>query len=151
VLSADCYARYSKLRDRPTLFVCGTDEYGTATETRAQELKVSPRELCDEFAAKHKAIYDWFELGFDTFGRTSTEKHTEIVQDIFLKLKEKGYIAEDSTDQPKCKEHGYLADRFVEGTCPVCSYKGEFPVRPVHESHNAGLQRSDKTCCRRKG
>ncbi len=26
VLSADVYSRYSKLRDRPTLYICGTDE-----------------------------------------------------------------------------------------------------------------------------
>ena len=34
VLSADCYARYCRARQRNTLFVCGTDEYGTATEAK---------------------------------------------------------------------------------------------------------------------
>ena len=85
VLSADVFARYSKLRNRPTLYICGTDEYGTATETRALETKQTPQQLCDEFHFKHKAVYDWFEIGFDHFGRTTTQKQTEIVQDIFLK------------------------------------------------------------------
>jgi leucyl-tRNA synthetase len=35
VLSADVYARYCRLRGHNVLFVCGTDEYGTATEARA--------------------------------------------------------------------------------------------------------------------
>ncbi|KAI3479574.1 hypothetical protein L1887_58386 [Cichorium endivia] len=36
-LSADVYARYSRTRNRNTLYICGTDEYGTATETKALE------------------------------------------------------------------------------------------------------------------
>lgn len=35
VLSADAFARYSRLRGYNTLYVCGTDEYGTATEVKA--------------------------------------------------------------------------------------------------------------------
>lgn len=123
VLSADVYARYSKLRDRPTLFICGTDEYGTATETKALETGQTPRQLCDEFHVKHKAVYDWFEIGFDHFGRTSTPKQTEIVQDIFWKLHANGYLEERTTEQPYCEKHeAFLADRFVEGICPKCSY-----------------------------
>lgn len=123
VLSADVYARFSKLRDRPTLYICGTDEYGTATETKALETGQTPQALCDEFHAKHKEVYDWFEIGFDYFGRTTTQKQTDIVQDIFLKLHERGFLEERTTTQPFCEKHdGYLADRFVEGTCPKCAY-----------------------------
>lgn len=123
VLSADVYARFSKLRDRPTLYICGTDEYGTATETKALETGQTPQQLCDEFHVKHKEIYDWFEIGFDHFGRTSTPKQTEIVQDIFLKLHRNGFLEERTTEQPFCEKHqAFLADRFVEGTCPKCSY-----------------------------
>ncbi|KYK60534.1 methionyl-tRNA synthetase [Drechmeria coniospora] len=123
VLSADVFSRFSKLRNRPTLYICGTDEYGTATETKALETGQTPQALCDEFHVKHKEVYDWFEIGFDYFGRTTTEKQTEIVQDIFLKLHEKGFLEERTTTQPYCEKHdGYLADRFVEGTCPKCGY-----------------------------
>ncbi|XMA13126.1 hypothetical protein WAI453_005917 [Rhynchosporium graminicola] len=123
VLSADVYSRFSKLRDRPTLFICGTDEYGTATEARARETGQTPKELCDEFHVKHKAIYDWFEIGFDYFGRTTTEQQTAIAQDIFLKLHKNGYLEERTTLQPYCEHHhSFLADRFVEGTCPKCQY-----------------------------
>jgi methionyl-tRNA synthetase len=78
VLSADVFSRFSKLRDRPTLFVCGTDEYGTATETKALETGQTPKELCDEYHKKHKDVYDWFEIGFDYFRRTTTEQQTVI-------------------------------------------------------------------------
>jgi len=61
-LSADCFARYSRQRGNPTLYICGTDEYGTATETRALEEGITPQELCDRFFVQHKDVYDWFEL-----------------------------------------------------------------------------------------
>ncbi|KAK5130477.1 hypothetical protein LTR08_001999 [Meristemomyces frigidus] len=124
VLSADVFARYSKARGNPTLFVCGTDEYGTATETKAIEEGLTPAELCNKYNKIHKEVYDWFEIGFDHFGRTPTAQQTEIAQDIFLKLHKNGYLEERTTTQPYCAQHkGFLADRFVEGECPLCQYK----------------------------
>ena len=123
VLSADVFSRFSKLRGRPTLFICGTDEYGTATETKALETGQTPKELCDEYHKKHKDVYDWFEIGFDYFGRTTTEQQTVIAQDIFTKLYKNGFLEERTTIQPYCEQHqSFLADRFVEGTCPKCDY-----------------------------
>lgn len=124
VLSADIFARYCKDRNYNTLFICGTDEYGTATETKALEEKVSPRELCTKYHKIHKDVYDWFKIGFDYFGRTTTEKQTEIAQDIFLKLYKNNYLEEQVMRQLYCPEHkGYLADRYVEGECPKCHYE----------------------------
>ena len=124
VLSADIFSRYCKDRNYNTLFICGTDEYGTATETKALEDKVTPKELCDKYHKIHKEVYDWFKIGFDYFGRTTTEKQTEIAQDIFMKLYNNGYLEEQVMRQLYCPEHnGYLADRYVEGECPKCSYE----------------------------
>lgn len=123
VLSADIFARYCKDRNYNTLFVCGTDEYGTATETKALEEKVTPRELCTKYHKIHKEVYDWFDIGFDYFGRTTTEKQTEIAQDIFMKLHKNGYLEEQVMRQLYCPVHkGFLADRYVEGECPKCHY-----------------------------
>lgn len=124
VLSADIYARYLKHRNVNTLFVCGTDEYGTATETKALEDKVTPQQLCDKYHKIHKEVYDWFDINFDYFGRTTTPLQTEIAQDIFTKLHQNGFLEEKSTEQLYCEEHNlFLADRFVEGTCPLCQYE----------------------------
>ncbi|EGV63822.1 methionine--tRNA ligase mes1 [Yamadazyma tenuis] len=123
VLSADIYARYTKARNYNSLFICGTDEYGTATETKALEEKMTPRELCDKFSALHAEIYKWFGIGFDYFGRTTTDLQTEIAQDIFMKLFDNGFLEEKTTKQLYCETHkSFLADRYVEGTCPKCKY-----------------------------
>ncbi|MDR1636602.1 MAG: methionine--tRNA ligase, partial [Treponema sp.] len=125
VLSADAFARFCRLRGCETLYVCGTDEYGTATETRAAEEGVSPQELCDRYYAVHSEIYRWFGIGFDKFGRTSTPIQTEVTQDIFRKLDANGFIAEHTIEQLHCDSCGrFLADRYVLGSCPHCGYPG---------------------------
>ncbi|MDR2841967.1 MAG: methionine--tRNA ligase [Spirochaetaceae bacterium] len=125
VLSADCFARFCRLRGYDTCYVCGTDEYGTATETRAAQEGLSPAELCGRYWTIHNDIYKWFNIEFDKFGRTSTPIQTEIVQDIFKKLDSAGFIKEKTIEQLYCKEcERFLADRYVLGTCPHCGYSG---------------------------
>ncbi|RUP47024.1 tRNA synthetases class I (M)-domain-containing protein, partial [Jimgerdemannia flammicorona] len=123
VLSADVYARFCRARGYNTLYICGTDEYGTATETKALEEGVSCQELCDKYNAIHSQVYEWFGISFDHFGRTTTRQQTEIAQDIFLNLHKNGLLAEDTMVQLYCKQCSrFLADRYVEGTCPHCKY-----------------------------
>jgi methionyl-tRNA synthetase len=122
-LSGDAFARYCRLAGHETLYICGTDEYGTATETKALEEGVTPRALCDRYHAVHADIYRWFDISFDRFGRTSVPVHTEITQHIFTKLHENGYIIERTLQQPYCERCArFLADRYVLGTCPHCRY-----------------------------
>lgn len=119
VLSADVFARFGRMRGYNVLYVCGTDEYGTSTETKALEEGLSPREICDKYHRIHSQVYQWFSISFDAFGRTTTADQTRIAQDIFLKLRSNGFLVEDSVDQLKCRRcQRFLADRFVEGTCP---------------------------------
>ncbi len=124
VLSGDVFARYCRLAGFETIYVCGTDEHGTATETKALEEGLTPQQICDKYHEIHKRIYDWFGCSFDVFGRTSRPEHTEITQSIFKKLYENGYITKGNVEQlwcPKCDK--FLADRFVEGTCPYCGFE----------------------------
>uniref|UniRef100_A0A8D2CX50 Methionine--tRNA ligase, cytoplasmic n=1 Tax=Sciurus vulgaris TaxID=55149 RepID=A0A8D2CX50_SCIVU len=124
VLSADVFARYSRLRQWNTLYLCGTDEYGTATETKAMEEGLTPQEICDKYHNIHADIYRWFNISFDIFGRTTTPQQTKITQDIFHRLLARGFVLQDSVEQLRCERCArFLADRFVEGICPFCGYE----------------------------
>ena len=128
LLSADVYSRYQRLIGKHVLYVCGTDEYGTTTEAKATELGITPRELCNKYHELHKQIYDWFNISFDVFGRTSTDNpktdewtHTKLCHEIFNDLVKNGFIVEKKLRQLYCtKTNKYLADRFIKGTCPYC-------------------------------
>ncbi|KAL4436391.1 hypothetical protein ABPG77_009953 [Micractinium sp. CCAP 211/92] len=124
VLSADVYARFCRARGYNCIYVCGTDEYGTATETKALEEGLTCQQICDKYHAIHKAIYDWFDIGFDKFGRTPSRAQTQIGQDIFRTLQERGCLVEQTMEQLYSEPLGkFLADRFVVGTCPKCKYE----------------------------
>lgn len=126
VLSADVFARFSRLLGENVLFICGTDEYGTATETKAIQEKCSPKEICDKYYAIHSEVYEWFDCDFDIFGRTSTIDHSKMTQKIFLELKKNGFIVKKEIEQFKCPNCDIvLADRYIYGTCyhQGCGYK----------------------------
>lgn len=124
MLSADVFARFCRSRGYETLYICGTDEYGTATETKALEENKTPRELCDYYYAQHEEIYKWFGIAFDKFGRTSNGQCTEITQSFFKDLDRNGYITEHTDRQLFCTHCArFLADRYVHGVCPKCGYE----------------------------
>lgn len=79
--------------------------------------------VCDKFHAIHASVYEWFGISFDHFGRTSTDKQTEIAQAIFHECDAKGMVLEKDVDQLFCEKcDKFLADRFVRGICPDCQY-----------------------------
>ena len=126
VLSADVFARFARQRGYNVLYVCGTDEYGTSTETKAVEEGLTPQQICDKYNKLHGEIYDWFNISFDKFGRTTTDEQTKIAQEIFWSLHRSGCTTEDSVEQLHCAScDRFLADRFVEGECPLpgCGYE----------------------------
>ncbi len=123
-LPADIFARFCRLIGKEVVFVGGADENGTPTEVAAIELKISPRQLTDVLYQIHKKVYEWFEISYDNFSRTSLPIHHKTTQDFFWKIYKNGYISEGKMKMPYCeKDNLFLPDRYVEGTCPNCGYE----------------------------
>lgn len=129
VLHASC--RWCRARGKNVVYICGTDEYGTATETKARAEGLTPRAICDKYHALHAEIYKWFDISFDHFGRTSTADpaadtewpHTQIAHEIFHDNAANDNFEQKNTQQMYCEGcQTFLADRLVGGTCPKCSY-----------------------------
>ena len=123
VLSADVYARFCRLAGYNTIYICGTDEYGTATETKALEENKTCKEICDYYFKIHKEIYEWFDCDFDHFGRTTTQEQTNISQKIFWDCYNNGFTYQETKDQLFWEKWvKFLADRLVFGTCYLCKF-----------------------------
>lgn len=121
LLSADVFVRFSKMRGIDTLYICGTDEYGTATEVAADKEGITPAELCRSNSEKHKEVYDWFQMEFDRFGRTSCERHKEITQMLFLEMEKNKNFIEKTELRFFCGPcNMFLADRYINGVCARC-------------------------------
>ncbi|KAJ5704074.1 methionine--tRNA ligase mes1 [Penicillium malachiteum] len=117
-LSAYVFARYCRSRGYNTLYVCGTYEYGTTSETRALIEKCTAQQLCHKYHAIDDGVCKCFNISFDTFGRTTTPLQTEITQEIFLKLHQNEFLKEEMITQLYCEQH----QSFVQGEFPSCGY-----------------------------
>ncbi|MEM1673437.1 MAG: methionine--tRNA ligase [Candidatus Bathyarchaeia archaeon] len=124
ILSADVIARYYRLKGEEVLFVSGSDEHGTPIEVEAIRQNTSPKELTDRNHEIVSHLFERWAISFDNYSRTESEVHKEFVRSIMLKIEENGYIFTREDELPYCERcQRFLPDRFVEGTCPYCSYE----------------------------
>ncbi len=124
-LPPDIFARYHRLKGNRTLMVSGSDTHGTPITVRAEEEGITPREVVDRYHPRFLELFQKLGITFDLFTETDTENHWAVTQDMFLRHLERGYIYKDVQQAPYCNSHhGFLADRYVEGTCPHCGYTG---------------------------
>ncbi len=121
-IACDVFARYHRLKGNKVLMVSGSDSHGTPILFKAEELGISPEELVKE---SHKGILETFKklsLIYENYTTTTTSNHKEVVQNIFLVLKELGYLyTQKSKQYYDEKVEKFLPDRYVRGICPVCS------------------------------
>lgn len=124
-LPADIFARFHRMKGNNVLMVSGSDSHGTPVTLTADNENVSPEEIATRY---HDEFLDnWGRLGieFDLFTSTRTANHEKVVHDIFLRLINQGCISKHEMRQPFCEiDNRFLADRYVEGTCPNCGDSG---------------------------
>ncbi len=123
-LPADCYSRFQRLLGNDVLYICGSDEYGIAISLSAEMANRTPKEHIDIFHNINKEFFKKLNMSFDHYSRTTCPQHIPIVQKFFLDLYENGYIEEKEEEHLFSEEENkFLADRYVVGTCPKCSFE----------------------------
>lgn len=121
LLPGDVLARYFRAKGDQVLYVSGSDCHGTPVAVQAIQEGVAPGDIANRY---HGEFVDCFErLGFsyDLYTRTDQAFHHAVVQELFLKLLDNGYLYRKTIHQTYCEtDHRFLPDRYVEGDCPVC-------------------------------
>ncbi len=122
-IPADIFARYQRIIGNEVLMVSGSDVHGTPITVRAEQEGVTPDEIVDRYHSEF--LRQWDELGmtWDLFTTTGTRNHEQTTQEMFLAQLEHGHIDKRVSQQlyDPAKER-FLPDRYIEGTCPHCSY-----------------------------
>ncbi|MDX1510845.1 MAG: methionine--tRNA ligase [Nitriliruptorales bacterium] len=124
-LPADIFARYHRIAGNRVLMVSGSDAHGTPITVKAEQEGVEPADIVNQYHPKFLEQWDRYGVSFDLFTTTMTDNHREVVWDMFRTLREHGHIDTRVTEQfydPEAER--FLPDRYVEGTCPNCSYDG---------------------------
>ncbi len=126
-IPADVYVRYLRLSGKDVVFVCGSDEHGTAIPNQALKENTTPTEIIDKYDALIRDSFHKLGLSFDIYHRTSEPIHHQTSQEIFLTLYNKGLLTEETSEQYYDDEaKAFLADRYIIGTCPKCGHPSAY-------------------------
>ncbi|HTF17684.1 MAG TPA: methionine--tRNA ligase [Chryseolinea sp.] len=121
-IPSDVYVRYLRSMERDVVFVCGSDEHGTAIPNQALKENTTPQAIIDKYHAQIRDCFRALGIAFDVYHRTSERIHHETSQEFFLNMYNKGLLTEEVSEQYYDEEAGvFLADRYIIGTCPNCS------------------------------
>ena len=126
-LPADIYVRYLKAQKREVVFVCGSDEHGTAIPIQATKEGTTARAIIDKYHPLMEQNFKDLGIAFDIYHRTSDPLHHETAQEFFTKLNDNGDLEIKESEQYYDEEaKAFLADRYIKGTCPNCSFDSAY-------------------------
>ena len=121
-VACDSIARYKRMQGYDIMFLTGTDEHGQKIELKAAEKGVTPKQYVDEIVEIFKKLWDYMNIDYDRYIRTTDDYHVEAVQKIFKALYDKGYIYKGEYSGKYCTpcESFWTESQLVEGKCPEC-------------------------------
>jgi methionyl-tRNA synthetase len=126
-LPADIYVRYLKAQKRDVVFVCGSDEHGTAIPIQATKEGTTPRAIIDKYHPLMEQNFKDLGIAFDIYHRTSDPLHHETAQAFFTQLNNQGDLEIKESEQYFDEEaNSFLADRYIKGTCPNCGFDSAY-------------------------
>ena len=122
-LPADIYVRYLKAQKRDVVFVCGSDEHGTAIPIQATKEGTTAQAIIDKYHPIIEQNFKDLGIEFDIYHRTSDPLHHETASAFFKDLEAKGDLETKTSEQYFDEATStFLADRYIKGTCPNCSH-----------------------------
>ena len=119
---ADAMKRYKIARGYDSYMLTGLDEHGQKIQEVAQKNGKTPQEYVDEMAETSKKLWKYMDIEYDDFIRTTEERHTKVVEDIFDRLMEQGDIYLGEYEGWYCTpcETFFTETQLVDGKCPDC-------------------------------
>ena len=121
-VACDSIARYKRMQGYDVMFLTGTDEHGQKIEEKAKEQGITPKQYVDEIVAIFKKLWEYMNIDYDRYIRTTDDYHVESVQKIFKELYDRGYIYKGEYAGKYCTpcESFWTESQLVDGKCPDC-------------------------------
>ncbi len=121
---SDIYVRYLRMKKEDVVFICGSDEHGVPITIKARQENITPQQVVDKYHKINGDAFNKLGISFDIYHRTTAPLHHETASRIFKTIYDKGIFEENDSEQYfDEKENQFLADRYITGTCPHCSYE----------------------------
>ena len=126
-IQTDIWVRFQRLVGNECYYVCADDAHGTPIMLKAQDEGIEPETLIATQHKAHIADYRGFAISYDNYYSTHSEHNRQFSTQIYLRCREKGYIAEKDVTQAYDPESKlFLSDRYIVGTCPKCGADDQY-------------------------
>jgi methionyl-tRNA synthetase len=126
-IQTDIWVRFQKLRGHECYYVCADDTHGTPIMLKAQSEGITPEQLIAQVHKEHQRDLNEMLIDMDNFGSTHSAENKVLCDQIYLVHREAGYIDKRSVRQAFDESAKmFLPDRYVKGTCPVCSAPDQY-------------------------
>ena len=91
-IAADILARFHRILGHDVFFCTGLDEHGSKIEKAAKQANMEPQKFCDQMAQNFLAAWKSLGISYDCFIRTTEDRHTQSVQELWTRLQKKDDI-----------------------------------------------------------
>ena len=141
---SDIFKKYQILRGREAYLLTGTDEHGQKIENSAKLQNKEPKQYADEISAKFQSMWDYMDIDYDYFVRTTNKNHIQEVQKAFKIMFDRGDIYKGKYEGYYCIScETFFTKRQLVNTdkCPDC---GKITNFIEEDSYFFALRKYDK-------
>lgn len=126
-IQSDIFVRFNRALGNKVFYVCGDDCHGTPVMIKAGQLGITPEQMIEITSKDHLEDLNGFLVNYDNYYKTHSKENEEIMDMMYNKAFENGYIITKKISQLFDPEKQmFLPDRFVKGTCPKCGAKDQY-------------------------
>ncbi len=141
-VAADVLARFHKMQGEKVFFLTGLDEHGLKIQRIAEKTGKNPQEFVDGISEEFKNLWKKLNIQYDSFIRTTDQKHKKAVQKALQGLYEKGSIYKGTYEGLYCVgcEQYKTKNDLVDGKCPDHNMEPELLKEESYLLKTADLQ-----------
>jgi methionyl-tRNA synthetase len=120
-MAAETIARFKRMQGYEAVMFTGTDEHGQKVERAAESTGKTPQEFTDLISAEFRSQWEKLNIRVDRTIRTTDPRHHKVVQWLFQRCLDNGYIYKGSyTGQYCVYDELYVNDAKPGDNCPEC-------------------------------
>jgi methionyl-tRNA synthetase len=120
-MAAETIARFKRMQGFDAVMFTGTDEHGQKVERAAEATGKSPQEFTDLVSAEFRGQWEKLNIRVDRTIRTTDPRHHKVVQWLFQRCMDNGYIYKGAyTGQYCVYDELYVNEAKPGDPCPEC-------------------------------
>ena len=120
-MAAETIARFKRMQGYDAVMFTGTDEHGQKVERSAEAAGKTPQEFTDTISAEFRVQWEKLNIRVDRTIRTTDPRHHKVVQALFQRCLDNGYVYKGSYSGQYCVSDELYANEAKPGDpCPIC-------------------------------